>query len=760
MVGFITEPTTTVKEEIEEEHNQASKFRNSKESIEPFHAKFSDLSFDDSSIDFDYIREFFQDSPDFDRVSLDKIDFGGFGKCIMDMGDKDCSFGTNPVVDCCNLSIDGSKAIEGQSGGSVMVKEEKVDFEREENLGSFIEEGIGKVSLVGGPDCGDGQGSVMVEEEKVEFEREGNLGSLIEKEIGKVSLVGGLSADCGDGIVEKSEVIGVEVEMRRESLVAASSSVFPDESFAMSGVAGDERDIGNPTLATGSSAVNGLGSGVNNEVMGDDDESGSDGKSASGSSSSSTSSSNNDDDEEEEEDESNEEEEEEGMQLKREVEEGEIEEGEIREINGEGMVHKSDEDEEEDEKNMVEWSDVEFDDIEEEEEGTGLMKGPIRSQNELKIINAQVIVEGVEKHNPLNEGSILWITEKRSPLGLVDEIFGPVQNPYYVVRYNSESEVPSGISQGTRISFVAEFANHVLNEKNLYKKGYDASGENDEELSDEAEFSDDEKEAEYMRMKKMSKRGINGQTVGNKKNSRTKDKNRNGNRKNVGPLGQHASMCGGQLPPPNQNQQNTSSAVASMNNYSSSSSFTGGASFFQPFPPMAQSAGLFQPSNGAWISGLASQQPQNAVIPGGFPANNMSWAAQNQFHPPSRMPITNGMPFQQQFIPSQGSLSNGVPPGGQMSFFAGPSPWPAVIGQNCFNQAPFEMGFQVQPTQPIMNVGDQGNGLGVSAVIPGNIQAPQQFNSGAPSGRGGRRQFHRGGGRFAGGRGGRGRKGT
>ncbi|XP_042511528.1 H/ACA ribonucleoprotein complex non-core subunit NAF1-like [Macadamia integrifolia] len=128
--------------------------------------------------------------------------------------------------------------------------------------------------------------------------------------------------------------------------------------------------------------------------------------------------------------------------------------------------------------------------------------------NELSMImGTKVAVEGLEKHNPLNEGSIIWITEARMPLGLVDEIFGPVKNPYYVVQYNSDEEVPAGIHEGTLVSFVEAFANHVLNDKNLYRKGYDASGENDEELSDEVEFSDDEKEAEYRRMQRMAKRG-------------------------------------------------------------------------------------------------------------------------------------------------------------------------------------------------------------------------------------------------------------
>ncbi|XP_034900742.1 uncharacterized protein [Populus alba] len=131
-----------------------------------------------------------------------------------------------------------------------------------------------------------------------------------------------------------------------------------------------------------------------------------------------------------------------------------MEEGEIRDVNGEEMVGRDDTDvevfEEEVGDKMVEWSD--FD----EDEDAVNEGDPIRSKNELKFlppvppvvaslephhqmlavgavlsaIGSRVIVEGAEKHNPLNEGSILWITEKRSPLGLVDEIFGPVKNPY------------------------------------------------------------------------------------------------------------------------------------------------------------------------------------------------------------------------------------------------------------------------------------------------------------------------------------------
>lgn len=124
-----------------------------------------------------------------------------------------------------------------------------------------------------------------------------------------------------------------------------------------------------------------------------------------------------------------------------------------------------------------------------------------------QILGDRVIVEGSVKHNPLNEGSILWITQTRSPLGLVDEVFGPVKSPFYLIRHNSDEDVPPGISVGTTVSFVTEFASYVLNNNNaVYQKGYDLG---EDEVDDEVEFSDDEKEAEYRRALRQAKRGSN-----------------------------------------------------------------------------------------------------------------------------------------------------------------------------------------------------------------------------------------------------------
>jgi H/ACA ribonucleoprotein complex non-core subunit NAF1 len=116
-----------------------------------------------------------------------------------------------------------------------------------------------------------------------------------------------------------------------------------------------------------------------------------------------------------------------------------------------------------------------------------------------------VIVEATDHKLVLNEGSILWLTEQRIPLGIVDEVFGPVKKPYYVVRYNEAADIPEGATQGRDVAFVPELANFVQDDPELRKKGYDASGEHDEELSEADEFSDDEKEEEMRRAKRSNR---------------------------------------------------------------------------------------------------------------------------------------------------------------------------------------------------------------------------------------------------------------
>ncbi|KAK9073077.1 hypothetical protein SSX86_007399 [Deinandra increscens subsp. villosa] len=333
----------------------------------------------------------------------------------------------------------------------------------------------------------------------------------------------------------------------------------------------------------------------------------------------------------------------------------------------------------------------------------------------VQIMGSQVVVEGVQDHKPLSEGSILWITESRTPLGAVDEIFGPVKNPYYVVWYNSETEIPCGIEQGSFISFVPEFAEYVLNNNNLYKKGYDASGENDEECTEELEFSDDEKEAEYKRMLKMSKKRSNGEKSRHMKKD-NKSRNRGGNWKN-----DHQPLVNSQL--------NSSSS---------------GPQAFSQAPHITPS--------GVRPHGVPSIQPQNTGFPpNGFPSNAPPYMQQNFIQQP--FGVLNLAPFFPQF----NATGQMFPPNFVQGNFGAFGSWPSGMPQNNFNQSQTgpPMMFQGLPQGVAMpnTLQNENNNGGPRPLAPAgngeNCQNPNQGNN--FSNRGGRKPFQRGGGRFRGG---------
>ncbi|CAI8615995.1 unnamed protein product [Vicia faba] len=429
------------------------------------------------------------------------------------------------------------------------------------------------------------------------------------------------------------------------------------------------------------------------------------------------------------------------------------EDGEIRdsdEENEDGEIRDSDEENEDgeirdsDEEKMVSWSaaDGDFDDEEE------VVVGPIRSMNEIQnlppvptvdvtlephhkmqpvgvvmsTLGAKVVVEGVDKHEPLNEGSILWLTESRKPLGLVDEIFGPVKNPYYVVRYNSENDIPAGIQGGTTlVSCVPEFADHVLNNTDLYRKGYDASGPNDEELSDEIEFSDDEKEAEYRKMQKMTKRGNNDQNPGKNRKKR--------NNKNKFSLKDKALPT---LPNASAEAQHVlhtapnAPVVASLVNNGNRSSFLGtgqgGTTTVSPFQPL--NAGPNFAANAMWPNQTTFlQQSQLSLLPNAFPTNAMSYYPQNtQFS--HQFPVPGG-PFQQQLNPSHGPHFPTMMPGLQPNIYPQqPMLAPGFVGQN---QMPFNMSSPFQQNQP-PPIFQAHQGSFQQNQPPPNFQAQQGFS--------------------------------
>ncbi|CAI0556086.1 unnamed protein product [Linum tenue] len=743
MVDFFSRPT------IEEDpNNPASPPPHTSEKESLGDPKLVDLSLADSFLDFDSIKELFEDNLLLDATSLDKVDIREF-EHMLGMDCEVPTVGERMVDGSHSVSVD-THLIEAGSDYRGQVKKEPLELQSGDSLRRSIEAEIGRVSLVGN---GDDDGVVDV---KCEAEiREAHA----EKEF--LSSVAVKIEPTGDGV--EAPNVG--------SLISCPSSA----------------------VDTGGGVVS-----FTNGVEGDSDSDGESSSSDSSSSSSSSDSSSSDDEEVEEKKDSS--------ILRRdlklevvkqvtevEIAEGEMEEGEIRDGYGDNVVGGGeDKDDEDDEtetevevEKMVEWSDVD----DEDDADVGVEKGPIRSKNELQVlphvppVNAvllphhqpqpvglissvlgtQVIVEGAEKHNPLNEGSILWLTEKRSPLGLIDEIFGPVKNPFYIVRFNSDSEVPEGICEGALVSFVPEFADFVLSDQSLYKKGYDASGENDEELSDPAEFSDDEKEAEYRRMQKMAKRGMNNgqEVVNNKKRNKKKVEDRQERDWNNNTTNNSNSNSNNNKPPWRQPRMDTNQNPHNGNKYNlppapaPAPPSNNGNAFVPPFPPMLQqqNPGHFP---GSWPNGVFPQHQQNPAAPnfGGFPPlpGNIQNALQ--------MVMQHIMPFPQQFNPGQGSLPANVMPSGQPpNFFPGPGfmHWPAaaapgagVMNQGCFNQSPFGIGFPPQPTNPAMNMGDQGmrdvngsvqsssNNYGNTSQSPppqrpGNSlssQPPQNFNVG------------------------------
>lgn len=364
-------------------------------------------------------------------------------------------------------------------------------------------------------------------------------------------------------------------------------------------------------------------------------------------------------------------------------------------------------------------------------------------------------MEGSENHDPLDQGSVLWITGRQTPLGVIDDTFAQVKNPHYVVRYNLESEIPDGVHEGTLISFIAEFAKHVLNSKDLYKKGSDASGMNDEEVFNETEFSDDEQEAEYNRMQKLAKRG---------QSSRNSDRMKNNRR--------HVPLKDGSVPKRQIVAHGHGPPIPS----SGQGFFGVGRGHSSPLPGTGQGfSGVGR--------GHSSPLPPLLALPhrpSGFPTNSVSCNPENtqNFHQQSMQ----GIPFQQQFNPSQRFPPPTVYPGGQPNMYAEPMHAQQPMNQNQWTHFPqFQAPTCFQPGNISGNLGGPphqfnpptnfhsppiaGNQGGPPLQFnpPANIQSPpisanqnppqhnQQFNPGAYDGRqrtfAGRRRrpSHRGG---------------
>ncbi|KAI9921682.1 hypothetical protein PsorP6_000344 [Peronosclerospora sorghi] len=113
----------------------------------------------------------------------------------------------------------------------------------------------------------------------------------------------------------------------------------------------------------------------------------------------------------------------------------------------------------------------------------------------------------------LDEGSVLCL-EDRTVIGCVDEIFGPVLMPMYLVRFKTADKMPMKAAVNAAVYNATEHTTYIIPDK-IKDKGSDASNLFDEE-EDEPEFSDDEAEAVAKRSKRRrNQRDAQGARNGN-----------------------------------------------------------------------------------------------------------------------------------------------------------------------------------------------------------------------------------------------------
>ncbi|RLO08479.1 hypothetical protein DYB28_004117 [Aphanomyces astaci] len=119
----------------------------------------------------------------------------------------------------------------------------------------------------------------------------------------------------------------------------------------------------------------------------------------------------------------------------------------------------------------------------------------------VNLAERAITIQSLPHQMPLDEGSVLCLPN-RVVLGLVDEVFGPVSLPLYLIRFETADEIPAGAILHADVLYASEHATYVQADK-CRIKGSDASNLYDEEpAADEMEYSDDEAEQSAKKSKR------------------------------------------------------------------------------------------------------------------------------------------------------------------------------------------------------------------------------------------------------------------
>ncbi|XP_064111412.1 H/ACA ribonucleoprotein complex non-core subunit NAF1-like [Macrobrachium nipponense] len=164
------------------------------------------------------------------------------------------------------------------------------------------------------------------------------------------------------------------------------------------------------------------------------------------------------------------------------------------------------------------------------------------------IVEQQVVVQGHHGIPPIDLDSVLFLDNGKKVLGVVFDVFGQVQEPLYVVRFNSSEHVKElGINKGEPVFYApeTEHASFVVIDDLMRMKGSDASGLTGNEVlpCELTDFSDDEEEAKVKGVVKQSKFQS---STGEFQPSRKRSRNMGGREKGAG----KDRPCRGGLPNP------------------------------------------------------------------------------------------------------------------------------------------------------------------------------------------------------------------
>lgn len=122
------------------------------------------------------------------------------------------------------------------------------------------------------------------------------------------------------------------------------------------------------------------------------------------------------------------------------------------------------------------------------------------------IVDQLLVIESIAGQPALDLESVLF-RSGGDPVGQVFDVFGPVANPYYVVRFNKPEDITEkGYQKGDPVYYAplhADMTQYVFVSELKKIKGSDASWEHDVEPPPEhLDYSDDEQEREARRIRK------------------------------------------------------------------------------------------------------------------------------------------------------------------------------------------------------------------------------------------------------------------